>query len=66
MNTENAPGSGLTEQDLLRRFEEHLKSLKELEAKYNVPPIGPEPARDTTESRYITEALFFYRVHAST
>lgn len=65
MNTESSPSSGLTEQDLLRNFKEHLKALQELEARYTVPSIGPEPVRDTTESQYITEALFFYRVHAS-
>ena len=65
MTIDSRPDSGLTEQDLLKKFEEYQKILAELESLYKVP-APTEPLRETPEPVYITEPLFRYQVHTST
>lgn len=65
MTIDFRPDSVLTEQDLLKNFEEYQKILAELESLYRVPALT-EPLRETPEPVYITEPLFRYQVHTST
>ena len=65
MTVDCRPDSGLTEQDLLKKFEEYQKILAELESLYQVP-ASTEPLPETPEPVYITEPLFRYQVHTST
>jgi hypothetical protein len=55
----------VTEQELLKNFEEYRKILQELEARYKIPP-ATEPLREAPEPVYISEPVFFYQVHTST
>ena len=65
MTIDPRPNSGVTEQDLLKKFEEYQKILAELESLYRVP-VPTEPIRETPEPVYITEPLFRYQVHTAT
>lgn len=65
MSIDSRPDSGVTEQDLLKGFEEYQKILAELESLYKVP-APTEPIRETPEPVYITEPLFRYQVHTAT
>ena len=65
MTIDPRPNSGVTEQDLLKKFEEYQKILAELESLYKVP-APTEPIRETPEPVYITEPLFRYQVHTAT
>ncbi len=65
MTMDFRPESGLTEQDLLKNFEEYQKILEELESLYKVAaPV--EPLREPPEPVFITEPLFRYQVHTAT
>jgi len=65
MTIDPRPNSGVTEQDLLKKFEEYQQILAELESLYKVP-APTEPIRETPEPVYITEPLFRYQVHTAT
>jgi hypothetical protein len=61
--SQRRPSILVTEQDLLRNFEKYKKVVDELEALY--PVNIPDVPRETSETTYVSEPLFFYRVHAS-
>ena len=65
--TNSTPAPALTEKDLLRNFEAYQQLLEELEKRYEIPgPRYTPPTRETAESPYVLEPVFFYKTHAST
>jgi len=53
----------VTEEDLLRNFDEYQKVVEELASQFSIlpseaPQEGPQPT-------YVSEPVFFYQVHAS-
>ena len=55
--------TAVTEEDLLKNFQDYQKVIEELASQFSIAPS--EAPQEIPQPTYVSEPVFFYQVHAS-